>query len=59
MEQFQVGETVVQREFPKGMRGEVVRAPDNGLFVTVKWTVRSGKGRESTHYSEDLMRVTD
>jgi hypothetical protein len=59
MEHFKAGETVVRRStFPESRRGTVTRVTADGYFVTVQWANWLGlDGHESTHWSDDLVRV--
>jgi hypothetical protein len=57
---FNVGEVVERRESSNTTRGTVVHVTANGYVVTVQWYGWLGlEGRESTHRSDDLVRVVD
>ena len=57
---FNVGEVVERREFSNTTRGTVVHVTANGYVVTVQWYGWLGlEGRESTHRSDELVRVSD
>ena len=55
---IKIGETVVRRGSISARRGTIVRATDDGLFVTVKWPSWLGlDAYESTHPPNDLVRL--
>ena len=57
---FNVGEVVERSEFANSTRGTVVHVATNGEVVTVQWYGWLGlEGRESTHRSDELVRVSD
>lgn len=57
---FNVGEVVERRELSNTTRGTVVHVTANGYVVTVQWYGWLGlEARETTHRSEELVRVTD
>ena len=57
---FNVGEVVERSELSNTTRGTVVRVTTNGDVVTVQWYGWLGlEGRESTHRSDELVRVSD
>ena len=57
---FNVGEVVERRELSTTTRGTVVHVTANGYVVTVQWYGWFGlEGRESTHRSDELVRVAD
>jgi hypothetical protein len=57
---FNVGEVVEQSELTNSTRGTVVHVATNGEVVTVQWYGWLGlEGRESTHRSDELVRVSD
>ena len=57
---FNVGEVVERSELANSMRGTVVHVATNGEVVTVQWYGWLGlEGRESTHRSDELVRVSD
>jgi hypothetical protein len=57
---FNVGEVVQRRELSDSTRGTVVHVTANGYVVTVQWYGWLGlEGRESTHRSNELVRVSD
>jgi hypothetical protein len=56
---FNVGEVVEQSELSNTTRGTVVHVTANGDAVTVHWYGWLGlEGRESTHRSDELVRVS-
>jgi len=57
---FNVGEVVARSESSNSTRGTVVHVATNGEVVTVQWYGWLGlEGRESTHRSDELVRVSD
>ena len=57
---FNVGEVVERSELSNSSRGTVVHVATNGDVVTVQWYGWLGlEGRESTHHSDELVRVSD
>jgi len=57
---FNVGEVVERSELSNTRRGTVVHVTANGYVVTVQWYGWLGlEGRESTHRSDELVRVSD
>ncbi len=57
---FNVGEVVARSELSNSTRGTVVHVTTNGDVVTVQWYGWLGlEGRESTHHSDELVRVSD
>jgi hypothetical protein len=57
---FNVGEVVERSELANSTRGTVVHVATNGEVVTVQWYGWLGlEGRESTHRSDELVRVSD
>lgn len=56
---FNVGEVVERSELSNTTRGTVVHVNTNGDAVTVQWYGWLGlEGRESTHRSDELVRVS-
>lgn len=58
---FNVGEVVERSELCSTTRGRVVHVTTNGDVVTVQWYGWLGRrleGRESTHRSDELVRVS-
>jgi hypothetical protein len=59
---FNVGEVVERSELSNTTRGRVVHVTTNGDVVTVQWYGWLGRGlegRECTHRSDELVRVSD
>jgi hypothetical protein len=57
---FNVGEVVERSELSNRTRGAVVHVATNGDVVTVQWYGWLGlEGLESTHRSDELVRVSD
>jgi hypothetical protein len=57
---FNVGEVVERIELSNTTRGTVVHVSTNGGVVTVQWYGwLSLEARESTHRSDELVRVSD
>ena len=60
---YYVGEVVERSELStttRTTRGTVVHVTTNGAVVTVQWYGWLGlEGRESTHRSDELVRVSD
>jgi hypothetical protein len=60
---YYVGEVVERAELSNAThttRGTVIHVTANGYVVTVQWYGWLGlEGRESTHRSDDLVRVSD
>jgi hypothetical protein len=58
VEHFKLGKAVARNRLSTGIRSTVVSVTEDGLFVTVRWSIRLQEGRSTTHRPDDLVRVT-
>jgi hypothetical protein len=59
VEHFKLGEAVAPNRLSTGTRGTVVSVTEDGLFVTVRWSIPFlQEGRSTPHCPDDRVRVT-